>query len=233
MSETIRVNFSKSIPLFPLVEAVLLPHAVLPLHIFEPRYRQMVSECLDQSGQIAIATLNRSRGGGDDDDSARVRSAACVGQIIQHDALPDGRYNILLHGVCRARIKTLIEPEGDRAFRLARLVPMEPLDEEPAPMPGVRKTLRSLLTSPPLQRLRGIDTLMEWIDREDVPTHALVELIGFAVVRDTETKYQLLAEASPMRRAALIQDELKHIDRMVISAERQNPQGWPKGMSWN
>ena len=74
---------------------------------------------------------------------------------------------------------------------------------------------------------------MEWIDREDVPTHALVELIGFAVVRDTETKYQLLAEASPMRRAALIQDELKHIDRMVISAERQNPQGWPKGMSWN
>ncbi|NNF42788.1 MAG: hypothetical protein HKN62_07035, partial [Phycisphaerales bacterium] len=57
MAETILVNFRRSIPLFPLPETVLLPHALLPLHIFEARYRQMVRSCLDCAGQIAIATI--------------------------------------------------------------------------------------------------------------------------------------------------------------------------------
>ena len=104
MSEPIRVNFSQPLALFPLPDTVLLPHALLPLHIFEPRYRQMVGECLDRAGQIAIATFEcpKHRKGS---QPLAVRRAACVGQIIQHDALADGRYNLLMHGVCRVRVR--------------------------------------------------------------------------------------------------------------------------------
>jgi hypothetical protein len=75
--------------------------------------------------------------------------------------------------------------------------------------------------------------MMEWLDREDVPTHALLELIGFAVVRDTELKYRLLAESDPLRRAAIIKGELIYLDRLVHRAERQDYVSWPRGMSWN
>jgi Lon protease-like protein len=233
MSESIRVNFGKPIPLFPLPDTVLLPHAILPLHIFEPRYRQMVSQCLDEAGQIAIGTFSKTRSLESGDDSAAIRGAVCIGQIIQHDVFPDGRYNILLHGVCRAHIKKLLEPNGDRAYRMARLTPIEPVDQPPMPMPEVREELRDLLRRPTLQKLHGIETLMEWIDREDVPTHALLELIGFAVIRDTEVKYRLLEEADPDRRAVMIKGELVYLDMLVRRARRQKFRDWPKGMSWN
>lgn len=233
MTETIRVNFEQSLPLFPLVDTVLLPHAILPLHVFEPRDRRMVSQCLDRTGQIAIGTVCGEAGDTPPPGPRPVRTAACVGQIIQHDPLPDGRYNILLHGICRARIEKLIEPDKQRPFRLVKLAPIEPLDSLPDPMPEVREDLRSLLSGSALKRLRGIETLMEWVDRKDVPTHALIELIGFAVIRDTELKYQLLAEADPLRRAGLIKGELEYIDRLVHRADRQGWRSWPKGMSWN
>jgi len=232
MSETIRVNFGKPIPLFPLPDTVLLPHAILPLHIFEPHYRQMVGSCLDGSGQIAIGTF-QSAAGAAGEAPAPVRLAVCIGQIIQHDALPDGRYNILLHGVCRAKIRQIIEPEDDRPYRMARLVPLEPVDRPPSPMPEVRENLRGLLTSPRLKRLRGVETLMEWIDSDEVSTHALLELIGFALVRDTELKYRLLAEGDPERRAVIIEGELHYLDRLVHRTDGQTFRTWPKGLSWN
>lgn len=237
MSETIRVNFGHSIALFPLSEAVLLPHAVLPLQIFEPRYRQMVGECLDRTGQIAIATIDHACSGpsaiGMIGAPTAVRNTACVGQIIQHDMLADGGYNILLHGICRARIEELIEPEGDRAYRLARLAPLESLDDPPSPMPEVRRDLRRLLSGTHVQQLRGIDTLLEWVNREDVPTHALIELIAFALIKDIDRKYQLLAEPEPKRRAKLLNAEIAYLRGVVARARRQGYEDWPKGLSWN
>ncbi len=233
MSETIRVNFAKPIALFPLPDAVLLPHALLPIHILEPRYRQMIDECLDRSGQLAIATFKSLDVEDSPGSEAATRDVVCVGQIIQHDALPDGRYNILLHGVCRARIKRVLEPCNERDYRMATIEPLEPVDHPPEPMPEVREDLRTLLCGRRLQCLRGIETLTEWINREDVPTHALLELIGFAVVRDTELKYKLLAEADPIQRAVLIKCELQYLDDMVRRTGGQSHHAWPKGMSWN
>ncbi|MCP3903457.1 MAG: LON peptidase substrate-binding domain-containing protein [Planctomycetes bacterium] len=233
MSETIQVNFRHSIPLFPLPDTVLLPHAILPLHVFEPRYVQMVSECLDGSGQIAIGTVATQAHDDALTGSISVLPVTCVGQIVQHDVLADGRYNILLHGVCRAKITRVIEPDGDRRFRMARLVPLEPTDHDDDTMPFVRDEFRVLLSGPRLRRLRGTDTLLEWIDRDDVPTPALLELIGFAIVRETRLKYQLLAEPDIERRAGIIRAELKHIDQLVTRADRQGFREWPKGVSWN
>lgn len=233
MAETIRVNFGQTIPLFPLPHTVLLPHAVLELTIFEPRYRQMVNQCLDRSGQIAVGTFACGASDDADEPSTPVRPAACIGYIARHQPLPGGCYHIRLHGLCRAAIKEVIQPDADRGYRLARLTPIEPVDAMPSPMPEVRDHLRKLLTGPSLQQLRGIEAFRDWLDREDVSTHDLLELIGYALVRDTELKYQLLAEGDPHRRASIITDELIHLDELAHRVDGQHHREWPTGLSWN
>lgn len=231
MAESIRINFSRPMPLFPLSGAVLLPHAVLPLHIFEQRYRQMVNDCLDHAGQIAVASYASCSN--ESDPFGQLRPVACVGQIVQHEALPDGRHNILLHGVCRATIVTTHPPEDERQYMLADLSPMEPNQADPPPMLDVRDALRELLTGPRLSRMRSVDTVMEWFDRDDIPTHALLELIGFTLVKDEELRYRLLAEPDPGKRATMIKRELRSLDHLVKRADAQSHDTWPKGMSWN
>jgi uncharacterized protein len=233
MTEVVRVNFSKPMPVFPLPDAVLLPHAVQPLHIFENRYRQMIEDVLDQSGQIAMAVFRGESWKLDYHGTPPLRPAVCIGQIVHHDALPDGRHNILLHGVCRAKIEKLFESTEDRPYRMVKVAPLERVEQEPPPMNHVRKALRAMLVSPRLSRMRSVETVMQWFDRKDVTTHALLELISFSLVHDTELKYRLLAEADPIRRARLIRRELSNLDHLVGRAERQNYRSWPKGMSWN
>jgi uncharacterized protein len=233
MAEAIRVNFSKPIPLFPLPDTVLLPHAVLPLHVFERRYRQLVDDCIDGAKQIAMATLVSRRRKSSAPVATRMRPAVCVGQIIQHEAYPDGRHNILLHGVCRARITHVDEPNEHRAYCTADLVPLEVYDDQPPALKQVRASLRTLLTRPRLRRMRSVETVIEWFDRSEIPTHALLELISFTLIKDTELKYRLLEEPDPKKRAAIIRRELVGIDHLVGRAERQGHADWPKGMSWN
>lgn len=220
-------------PLFPLPDAVLLPHAIQPLHVFEPRYRQMVEDCLDGPGQIAMATFAGAAWREEYDGTPPLRPAVCVGQIVHHDALPGGRHNILLHGVCRAKIDQLVDPDEERPYRMAKLVPLEAVDKDAPRMLDIRRDLKRLLVGPRLRRMRSVDAVMQWFDREDVSTHALLELIGFALVHDTELRYKLLAEANPRRRAGLIKQELASLDNLVDRADRQSFKRWPKGMSWN
>ncbi len=233
MAEAIRVNFGRPMAVFPLPDAVLLPHAIQPLHVFEPRYRQMVDDCLDGSGQIAIATFAGTDWKSQHHRLPSLRPAVCVGQIVQHESLADGRHDVLLQGVCRAKILKMIEPENGRRYRLARLAPLEPLHSKPPAMAEVRRQLRDLLAGPRLSRLRSVETVMQWFDRPDVSTHALLELIGFALLPNSELKYRLLAEGSPMRRAGMIKHELATLDELVSRADRQPFRSWPKGMSWN
>lgn len=234
MSEVVHVDFSKPLPLFPLPDAVLLPHAVQPLHIFEPRYRQMIEDCADSGTlQIAMAVFRGDDWKLDYEGRPPLRPAVCVGHIVHHDALADGRHNILLHGVCRAKIARIIEPTLERPYRIAKLTPLEPVELSPPGLSNVRSVLRNLLGGPRLSRMRSVETVMQWFDRDDVSTHALLELIGFALVHDTELKYRLLAEADPLRRARMIRRELSSLDHLVGVAERQPYRSWPKGMSWN
>ncbi|HXC17023.1 MAG TPA: LON peptidase substrate-binding domain-containing protein [Holophagaceae bacterium] len=118
------------LPLFPLPRVVLFPHTFLPLHIFEPRYRQMTAECL-ASHQHFILALTRAHEG---PDLVPVASATfgtgCLARIVKTEALPDGRFNILVQGRQAVRIK---EEPSNRPFRQSRWEP-EPFDGE-APWP--------------------------------------------------------------------------------------------------
>src|SRR3954468_6937935 len=85
----------QGLPIFPLPRVQLFPHALLPLHVFEPRYRDMVKDALAGPRLIAVAPREP---GFETDYPARpaVRPIIGVGEVIGHEALEDGRHNILL-----------------------------------------------------------------------------------------------------------------------------------------
>ncbi len=86
-----------TIPLFPLPNVVLFPNVYLPLHIFEPRYREMVSDALDGDRIIGMVLL-RPGWEGDYEGRPAVYPVGCAGLISHAERLSDGRYNIVLQG---------------------------------------------------------------------------------------------------------------------------------------
>lgn len=122
MTESLTINFAEPFPLFPLPQCVLLPHATIPLHIFEPRYYQMISDVLDRHGMIAMASFEGQAWQTNYEGSPPIRPYVCLGHIVRHEPLPDRRYHILLQGLCRAK---LVEELPHTPYRLARLDPIE------------------------------------------------------------------------------------------------------------
>ena len=115
------------VPIFPLAGAILFPRSQLPLHIFEPRYREMVRDALDGSGQIGmIQPLSL------DPVSPPLYGAGCVGEIVGVEELENGRFNIVLLGTNRFRY--IQDVSFGAAYRCAE-VDIEPFDDsEPEPL---------------------------------------------------------------------------------------------------
>jgi hypothetical protein len=108
-------------PLFPLPDVVFFPKTLLPLHVYEPRYRALTSEALEQ-GRIICTALLKPGWESDYYGSPEVYPVGCVGKIVQHQKLPDGRYNITLDGIAKVSIESSVRLEP---YRLVRVKPME------------------------------------------------------------------------------------------------------------
>lgn len=233
---SIQVNFARPMPLFPLEGVTLLPQQAVPLHIFEPRYRQMVERALDGSGQFAMATFEGSAWKQQYHGRPPLRPAVCVAQIIEHERLPDGRFNLLLQGVCRARIVSEMPPappEEGRLYRQAMLEPVGLEEDGSAIVDAFRERLADMLESGPLSKHTKSGPIVECLKNNRFPTPVIMELVSFLMVGDTEARYALLEEADPDRRVALIERELGDLETLVRKALAQKPDDWPKGCSWN
>jgi Lon protease-like protein len=101
-------------PVFPLPKVYLYPRTLMPLHIFEPRYRQMVEDLLDRPGYVVMAAI---QGGHEHEQPGDppIYSVGGLGDIYQHHRLPDGRYLIKLAGLARVRLR---EIQSDRLYRM-------------------------------------------------------------------------------------------------------------------
>jgi len=106
----------RRIPLFPLPGVVLLPGTLLPLHIFEPRYRAMVAEALEADRLIGMALLKP--GWETAAEPPPIHPVGGAGEIVESEDLPDGRYNILLQGRFRYRV---LEEAPANPYRTARV----------------------------------------------------------------------------------------------------------------
>ncbi len=179
--------------LFPLPNLVLFPGAVQPLHIFEPRYRQMTAAALAGDRLIAMA-LPRPGWEADYAGKPALHPVACAGRIVAEQKLADGRFNILLRGEKRVRI--VEEVSQPVLYRAARF---EPLDDVPcADEADWRAQLRAGAPHWFAQaELR--DRFVELIDGE-LELGALADLIAFALPLDAEFKQTLLEEPDVARR---------------------------------
>ena len=123
-------DLPSTFPIFPLPNVVLFPSAKLPLHIFEPRYRQMTADALEGNRVIGMVLMRQSAapaeptnpsGGaepGPPPPPPSVYEVGCAGRIGQYRQLPDGRYNFILEGVSRFRI--LEEIQDEKLYRSVR-----------------------------------------------------------------------------------------------------------------
>src|SRR4051812_49304478 len=135
-----------SVALFPLPGVVLFPRAVLPLHIFEDRYRAMTADALRGDKLIAMALL---KPGWEKSYYGRpaIEETVCVGRIISHEKLADGKYNFLLQGVTPARVhrENQVQP-----YRRAELKPVVCTEVSEADLEHQRRRLIDLFLATPL-----------------------------------------------------------------------------------
>src|SRR2546423_15051726 len=112
------------LPIFPLPGAVLLPYALIPLHVFEPRYRKLIRDCQAGAGVMALANIPpdavRERR-----DPPRVLPVIGAGILARVDPLPAGPSDIVVRGVLRARI--VEEISSQEPYRLVRAEPLRDL----------------------------------------------------------------------------------------------------------
>jgi Lon protease-like protein len=253
MSSTVRIDFSRPIALFPLPAVSLYPHTAEWLVAFEPRYRQMVEDCLRARGEastagspagsppgsilsaapIAMATYASRQWSGQRVGEPPLRPVVCVTKLIEHTALPDGRHQVLLHGVSRARIESIAEPDGRRLYRLARLVPIDARPGPPRRLPGFNHMLSALLAQSQLRRVQRLETVREWLTRGSVPTEVIIEQLLPLLARGDDMRYQLLAEPSGRERARFVLSELAHLGQQLSRAVERTPETALRGVHLN
>lgn len=190
--------------LFPLSETVLLPCSWLPLHIFEPRYRQMTEDALQADRRIAIVLPRDPEA----PDPVPIHSIGCIGSIFNEKRLPDGRFLLLLKG--EQRIRVISEIGSDRMYRRAEV---DFLRDYQSPKLSLR---RKLQRADILHRLRHllpnsestIERFLSFLQYEcDSTTFA--DVIGFSAPITVQQKQQLLEEPSVDRRLEILSDLLR------------------------
>ncbi len=183
-------EFSGIARLFPLPNVVLFPFLVQPLHIFEPRYRQMAIDALAGDRLIAM-TLLRPGWEADYDGKPAVFPVVCLGRIVSDQRLPDGRFNIQLRGLSRARI--LQEVDNGKRYRSAQVK----LEQDRAPAAALEKTLREQLleTVPAWCRDQGPNALIfRKVIQSNLPLGIVCDVLGYGLPLAVELKQELLEE---------------------------------------
>jgi Lon protease-like protein len=223
------LDFSRPIPLFPLPNCVLFPGAVQPLHIFEPRYRDVTAAALKDQSALALALL---QSGWEQQyyGAPPIHAILCAGIIVAHELLPDGKYNLLLHGVTRAKVLREDNAGDAHPYRTAMLQPLDdhpPMDEAGARFH--RNALYHYLTATPLSRLTIASSLLPLFDADDpLPTPRLIDVLAFTLIQDIPTRQQLLEQRNPLLRG---QHLLRELTTLAKSLEART--AWPPPQSNN
>jgi Lon protease-like protein len=208
------------IPIFPLPDLVFFPETVLPLHVFEDRYRQMIADCLAEDRWLAVAML---RPGWERDYQGRppVHAVAGAGAIIQAEMLADGRYNVLLDGRCRLRILAEEPPPGGRAYRVVRAERIQ--DREPRPGdPTVPERMQELRAAHARLLVALGQSHPDVVGRLTVAgasPGSVIDRIVAAVVPDAEVRQRLLETTDVSERLDLALGTLGELLTMVAGRE--------------
>jgi Lon protease-like protein len=174
---------------------------MLPLHVFEPRYRQLVEDCLRDDLPLSIPQLVEN-GRPDAHGRPAVLPYATVGRIAAHHRLDDGRFNILVQPL--ARIRLLEEPLSDRAYRVVRAAVLQDLPVDEGELARAGERVRRLL-APMVARLgppaAGLGKALGAL-----PAGRVAEAVAGFVVRSEAARQAYLSQDDPLARARLVEE---------------------------
>ncbi len=189
----------EEVAVFPLPQVVLFPHAHLPLHIFEPRYRTMLDDCLAGSKAIVIAQLDRKGGG-------RINEYAAVGTIVEHQPLPDGRSNIVIEGRARVRLEELVFEDPPRyPYKRARATVL------PERLIAVVDYERAALFAAAAMFAREVkkhDPSFTFQVPKEVDAGGLADVCAFQLIVDAGIRQAILEQLDPVARVRMVTNQL-------------------------
>lgn len=196
-------DFSGRVRLFPLPNLVLFPHVVQPLHVFEPRYCEMLQDALAGDRLIAMVLLEQGWEHQYLHCRPPISQVACVGKILSHTPTEDQRHNILLVGMKRAKIVRELEPL--RPFREAAVELLEDLypPDEAEQRPALVQHLQELFQHFVPEGLAAQESFQQLMGKQ-LPLGILTDTIAYALQLPLAIKQQLLAEANVDIRCRLL-----------------------------
>lgn len=189
-----------TLPLFPLPGVVLMPGAAMPLHVFEPRYRALIRDCLAGNGLLAIPQI---RAGSEEEHNGTplLYPYTAVGKIGGHQVLPDGRYNLIVHPLARVILRS--DALGEGGYRVGDAELLFDSPHVPARLEAVGNRVRALVApligrmgeagSPIARALMGM------------PALRVAEALAPVAIQDGEERQLFLAENDPILRAEMVE----------------------------
>jgi len=182
----------KTLPIFPLPGAIVLPGNELPLNIFEPRYLNMVNDALSTHRMIGMIQPNPDAG-----DEAELYHTGCAGRITEYRETVDGRIEIVLSGVCRYDVDEVLPTT--RGYRLSvpnwsRFTGDYAVEEDK--LHGEHERLVQTLKS--YFKANGLDT--DWSSLQQLPTVKLMNSLSMALPFSEQDKQVLLETIEPAER---------------------------------
>lgn len=215
-------GFTGTAPVFPLPNVVLFPHVALPLHVFEPRYREMVEHALENERLIAMALL-KSGWEPEYDGRPPIHEMVCLGRITTDERLESGRYNIVVTGIHRAVV--LEEVDAGLPYRVAKLELYRDFYSD-EPLVNRKMRQRELLTS--FRKLfpnTRSDSLLSQVLEADLPLGVLSDLLAAVLKVEPLQKLSLLEELDVDLRSDLLLDKIRRLlsDTPATSLRRMFP----------
>jgi Lon protease-like protein len=209
-------NFTGVVKLFPLPNLVLFPGVIQPLHIFEPRYRTMMEDAINSDQLIAIAKLKSNS---TNPNEPEIHPTVCVGKIVTHAELPDGRFNLLLLGAKRAKV--IREIATDRPYRMAD-VQLEKLSADPMDCDNERvraqanRLFRRLVANDPSLDDEAIGQLLN----DYLPLGMLLDLLTFSSGATLKAQQEVLetfdVDARAKKVIEILQSRLASVDQTEL-----------------
>jgi uncharacterized protein len=195
-----------ALPIFPLPDVVLFPQTILPLHVFEARYRAMVMDVLGRDGRLAIVAL---RPGYEATYAGKpaVHAVAGAGQIVSSERLATGRYNVVVRGDHRVRI--IAELPSDTLYRLVRAERLEdvpPAREPTAALARIREGCRRVL-----QAIGRPENLLDTALADGQPPGVVADRVAAAVLPGGALRQELLEILDVDRRLERVAEALEHL----------------------
>lgn len=214
-----------TLPVFPLTGVLLLPGMLLPLHIFEPRYRNMVADALMEGGHIGmiqpvVPRQDNRPPPGAEREHPELYAVGCAGLLEHHEQTPDGRYLIHLRGVSRFRVKEELPLRNSYRRVSADYAPFAADLEEPS---------RELEPAPLVAAFRAFSErngmTVNWEEVDKLPGIVLLNSLSMSLPYAPQEKQALLEAASPEARAETLIALLEGMGTTVDPLEPPEPSG--------